>query len=62
MSTLKSLIASRKFVTAVIAAAVVIGGKLGLALDTETLVIVATPFTIAIGGWAFEDSKGQAKP
>lgn len=53
------LFSSKKFVTALIAAAVAIGAKLGFDLDPELIAIIITPFLVAIGAQGLAD-QGKA--
>ncbi len=54
MATIKTLLTSKKFLTALVAVAVWVGGKAGLNLDNDELLGAVTPL------WAFILAQGVA--
>lgn len=61
---IKALLNSRKFILGLATALAAAGGKLGLNLDTETIVLILSPIIAVIAGIAVEDvgrGREQAK-
>lgn len=57
---LAALFSSRKFLVALATALAAAGGKLGLELDTETIILILSPMIALIAGIAVEDvGKGK---
>jgi hypothetical protein len=54
-TTLKALLSSKKFVAALIAALVWLGGKVGLHVDTETMAGIVGPIVAYVLGQGMAD-------
>jgi hypothetical protein len=56
------LLASKKFITALVGVAVMVGAKLGLNLDPELLIAIASLFAVLVGAQGAADAgKERAK-
>lgn len=59
-NTVKALLSSKKFVAAMIAALVWLGGKVGLHVDTETLAGIVGPIVAYVLGQGIADHGKEA--
>lgn len=55
LGTVKALLSSKKFVAALIAALVWLGGKVGLSVDTETMAGIVGPIVAYVLGQGMAD-------
>ena len=60
IATIKALLASKKFVAALIAALVWLGGKVGLHVDSETLAGIIGPIVAYVIGQGIADNGKEA--
>jgi hypothetical protein len=60
-NTLKALLGSKKFVAAMIAALVWLGGKVGLHVDTETMAGIVGPIVAYVLGQGMADFGKESK-
>jgi hypothetical protein len=56
LATIKALLSSKKFVAALIAALVWLGGKVGLHVDTETMAGIVGPIVMYVLGQGVADA------
>lgn len=62
IAAVRALLASRKIVLLIAGLLVAGGAKLGLQLDTETVIAILGIFAVAIGGIAHEDAAKKSAP
>lgn len=62
IGAVRALLASRKIVLLIAGLLTAGGAKLGLQLDTETVIAILGIFAVAIGGIAHEDAAKKSAP